>query len=113
MAGLEQDLLSALQTLESTKEKGCGCQEKAGLTSEFDIFSSEASPTGDLGAQLEAALDQISSGEVFDLGSDAFSLDEDLAFLDFAGLEEATPLDVNDIIAAAERYPGLKITFSF
>ena len=50
---------------------------------------------------------------MFDLGSDAFSLDEDLAFLDFAGLEEETPLDVNDIIAAAERYPGLKITFSF
>ena len=112
MAGLEQDLLSALQTLESTKEKGCGCQEKA-LTGDSDIFGSEASPMGNLGAQLEAALDQVSSGEVFDLGSDAFSLDEDLAFLDFAGLEEETPLDVNDIIAAAERYPGLKITFSF
>jgi hypothetical protein len=41
------------------------------------------------------------------------SVEEELAFLEFAALEEGPTLELNDIIAAAERYPGLKISFSF
>lgn len=113
MAELEQELLSALQSLESSPEKPCGCHDKA-ISGASDAFSLESSATGDLAAQLDAALGQISSGEGFDLEfGDTFSLDEDLEFLEFAELEEGPQLDLSDIIAAAERYPGLKISFSF
>ena len=113
MAELEQELLNALQSLESAPEKPCGCHDKA-VSSASDVFSLASSATGDLAAQLDAALAQISSGEEFDLEfGDTASLDEDLEFLEFAALEDGPQLDLNDIIAAAERYPGLKISFSF
>ena len=114
MAELEQDLLHALQNLGSEPEKPCGCQEKTGGGMETNPFALEPTATGDLTAQLNSALDQISLGDSFDLEStDAFSLDEDLAALEFAALEEGPKLDLNDIVAAAEQYPGLKITFSY
>ena len=116
MAELEEQLLNALQGLESASaEKPCGCQEKAGFESASDIFGfDQASGSGDLAADLESALNQVSSG----VGSDIellgdLSVEEELAFLEFAALEEGPTLELNDIIAAAERYPGLKISFSF
>jgi len=116
MAELEEQLLNALQGLENAPaEKPCGCQEKAGAASASDIFGFEqASTSGDLAADLESALNQVSSGMDSDielLGD--LSVEEELAFLEFAALEEGPTLELNDIVAAAERYPGLKISFSF
>ena len=115
MAELEQELMSALQGLENVAEKPCGCgQKNAGALSADPFGDYQSLESADLGAELDAALSQVSaegtSGtELF--GS--FSLDDELASLEFAATDEGLPLALNDIISAAERYPGLKITFSF
>ena len=112
MAELEQELLSALQGVQDTSgEKPCGCQEKAGAFS--DLASDEMS-TGNLADELDSALNEVSSGAEsgFELLGDLSDEDE-LAFLEFAALDEGPQLDLNDIVTATERYPGLKITFSF
>jgi hypothetical protein len=116
MAELEEQLLNALQGLENAPaEKPCGCQEKAGVESGSDIFGFEqASTSGDLAADLESALNQVLLGTGSDIESlEDLSAEEELAFLEFAALEEGPKLELNDIIAAAEKYPGLKISFSF
>ena len=112
MAELEQELLSALQGVQDTPgEKPCGCQEKAGT---FSDFASDEMSTGNLAGELDSALNEISLGAEsgFELLDD-LSDEEDLAFLEFAALDEGPQLDLNDIVTATERYPGLKITFSF
>lgn len=112
MAELEQELLSALQGMQNTSgEKPCRCQDKAG---EFSDFASDEMSTGDLAGELDSALDEVSWGEQseFEL-LDNLSGEEELAFLEFAALDEGPQLDLNDIITATEKYPGLKITFSF
>jgi hypothetical protein len=113
MAELEQELLSALQGVQDTSgEKPCGCQEKAGA---FSDFASDDTSTGNLAGELDSALNEISFGAEsggFDLLDD-LSNEDDLAFLEFAALDEGPQLDLNDIVTATERNPGLKITFSF
>lgn len=115
MAELEQELLSALQGVENASEKPCGCQENAGAMSDYDIFASdETFASGNLAGELDSALNEVSfgAGSEFEL-LDSLSAEEELAFLEFAALDEGSQLGLNDIIAAAEKYPGLKITFSF
>lgn len=116
MAELEQELLSALQGVENTSgEKPCGCQENAGAMSDYDIFAADETTTfGDLAGELDSALNEVSfgAGSEFEM-LENLSGEEELAFLEFAALDEGPQLDLNDIITAAEKYPGLKITFSF
>lgn len=114
MAELEQELLSALQGVENTAgEKPCGCHENAGAMS--DIFAADESLTsGNLAGELDSALNEVSlgMGSEFEL-LDSLSDEDELAFLEFAALDEGPQLGLNEIITAAEKYPGLKITFSF
>ena len=115
MAELEQELMSALQGLDSASEKPCGCGEKSAESLAADPFGDYQSlESTDLGAELDSALSQVSAEgaggtELFE----SFSLEDELASLEFAAADEGLPLALNDIISAAERYPGLKITFSF
>jgi hypothetical protein len=112
MAELEQELLSALQGVQDTSdEKPCGCQEKAGA---FNEFASDELSTENLAGELDSALNEVSFGTEsgFEL-LDNLSDEDELAFLEFAALDEGPQLDLNDIVTATERYPGLKITFSF
>lgn len=117
MAELEQELLGALQALDnsSTAEKPCGCQEAAGasaLTSESNIFGfDQLSSSTDLTAELDSALDSLLSegGSEF-AGLESLSIEDEL---EFAALEEGTSLTLEDILEITEKYPGLKITFSY
>ena len=114
MAEVEQELLSALQALDNAPgEKPCGCQETSGAAgSEWDVFSSdELSSSTDLVAELDSALSLIGSESGSEFTSlESLSVEEDL---EFASLEEGTKLSLEDILQIAERYPGLKITFSY
>lgn len=114
MAELETNLLKALQNAESASaEKPCGCHEKAASAeSATDMFGFGQSGEGaDLGAQLDAALGAALSGAENDLAAfDTLSLDEEMAF---AQVSEGANLSLEDILALTEKYPGLKITFSY
>jgi hypothetical protein len=110
MADLETNLLNALQNAQATTgEKPCGCHDKAAasLAEGFD----ELSDSSDLAAQLDSALGAALSGAESEFASlDTLSLDEELAF---AQMSEGTNLSLEDILALTEKYPGLKITFSY
>lgn len=114
MAELEQELMSALQGLDSASEKPCGCGQTAESLAADPFGDYQSLESTDLGAELDSALSQVSAEgaggtELFE----SFSLEDELASLEFAATDEGLPLALNDIISAAERYPGLKITFSF
>jgi hypothetical protein len=106
MADLELDLLDALQAAESTdstKSGDCGCGGKSHAV-EADLFGEEDTFGGaDLGGQLDSALSEV------ELSASALTIEEEL---EFAALGDASGLTISDIAALAERYPGLKITFS-
>lgn len=108
MAELEKELLSALEGLNTMSDKPCGCHDKVALS---DDFMSPAA-SSDLAGELDRALSGIQSGES-DFELDSLAGADDLAFLEFASLSDESSLGLDDVIAAAERYPGLKITFSF
>ena len=69
----------------------------------------DAAAGGNLAAELESALDALggsaAGGEI-----DTSAIDEGLLFGD-AGAQSTVTLE--DLIALAEQYPGLKITLSF
>ena len=113
MAELETNLLNALQNAESVaKDKPCGCHEKS-ASAEADVFGPGQMGDGsDLEAQLDAALGAALSGaESSDFATfDALSLDEEMAF---AEVNEGANLSLEDILTLTEKYPGLKITFSY
>lgn len=114
MAELEQELLSALQTLDNVSEKPCGCQEETGTLNNDPFAGGQLLGSADLAAELDSALNQVFAEGTSDTEFlESFSVRDELAFLEFAAVDEGLPLNLNDIIAAAERYPGLKITFSF
>jgi hypothetical protein len=86
----------------SAKKSPCGCGEAMSVNT----------VSGDLAAELEAALDALGSesggGDL--LRIDDSALDEDLLFSD---LEQEPSITLQDIVSLAEQYPGLKITISF
>lgn len=113
MSQLEQELLSALQTLEATPEKPCGCHGST-ATSAADPFGSPLSESIDVAATLDSALNALlaetsAEADLFE----TLSVEDELEFLEFAAMDEDISVSLNDIISAAERFPGLKITFSF
>ena len=114
MAELETELLNALQTAETTSgDKPCGCHEnKAASNDSSDIFGfDQMTESSDLEAQIDSALSTIFSGAESEFASlDALSIDEELAF---AQMSEGAGLTLEDILAVTEKYPGLKITFSY
>ncbi len=69
----------------------------------------DAGSSGNLGANLEAALDALGSGGELAAEISPFS-DAELAFGD---LEQGAEIRLEDVLSLAEKYPGLKITFSF
>jgi hypothetical protein len=111
MADLETNLLNALQNAQATAgEKPCGCHENQAATSEEATFD-QLTDSSDLVAQLDSALGAALSGAESEFASlDTLSLDEELAF---AQMSEGTNLSLEDILALTEKYPGLKITFSY
>ena len=113
MSEREQELLSALENLEASAEKPCGCHEKkAGAGG--DPFASNPTSGRQLISELDSALKSLSTSHkaatefAFDMSSGA-----DQAFLEFGDGDMGLSLSLEDIVSAAERYPGLKITFSF
>lgn len=111
MAELETNLLNALQSAQSVSaEKPCGCHDKAASGELADPFG-QTGDASDLVAQLDSALGAALSGAQTDFaGLDTLSFDEEMAF---AQMSEGTNLRLEDILALTEKYPGLKITFSY
>jgi hypothetical protein len=90
-----------------------GCDETSGEDTSMsqDFFASEGeSGSDDLVAQLEAALSNLSTEDASPFSLDALSLDEQL---EFAAFGDENSLTLEDLLAFAERNPGLKITFSY
>jgi len=104
MPDLELDLESALEAAQSTtldKSGDCGC---GGTSADAHLFdSAENFDATDLGGQLDSALAEV------EMSAEALTLDEEL---EFAALSDASGVSIADIAALAEKYPGLKITFS-
>ena len=107
MAELEEQLLRALDAVSGSGAKPCGCSETA-ATAESELFSDvTVSASGDLEGQLDSALGALSS----DLTAfDTLAVEDELLF---AEVDQGPELNLRDVLETAERYPGLKITFSF
>jgi hypothetical protein len=113
MSEREQELLSALENLEASAEKPCGCHEKKAATGE-DPFASNPKSAGQLISELDSALKAVSTEQKAAAEfSFAMSSGADEAFLEFGEVDMGLPVSLEDIVSAAERHPGLKITFSF
>jgi hypothetical protein len=107
------DSLSALAASLGTSPCA-GCDEPSGedMSMSQDFFASGGeSGSDDLVAQLESALSNLSSEDADAFSLDALSLDEQLEFAAFG--DESNSLTLEDLLAFAERNPGLKITFSY
>lgn len=111
MSEREQELLSALENLEVSAEKPCGCHEKKAGAGE-DPFAPDLKSGGQLVSELDSALKAVSTEQKAAAEfSFAMSSGADQAFSDLGDVDMG--LSLEDIVSAAERYPGLKITFSF
>ena len=106
MPDLELDLLNALEAAENTavdKSGDCGCGGKSSAA-DAELFGSEDTfGEADLGAQLDSALAEV------ELSAAPLTVEEEL---EFAAFSDASGVSIADIAALAEKYPGLKITFS-
>jgi hypothetical protein len=114
MADYKQELSSALAELERTDEKRCGCQENK-TASQDDPFSlGRKADVDPLSLELDSALKALvaEGRRPGESPLDASSAAE-RAFLEFSEVETSLPIALEEIISVAERYPGLKITFSF
>jgi hypothetical protein len=106
--------VNELQLFEA-RDLDCGCGSKGGQgVEELRVGESESLPSE---AELSAALESLegeSAEDPFALELEAaeelLSPDEELAF---AASERADIPSLQGLLAIAERYPGLKITFSF
>lgn len=115
MANSDLDLLTSLEA-----PSPCGCQEAAGpLAGELELGSGEELPSAEeLEASLEAALTEtpfaLDSPDVMAfeqaLAGMELSSEEELAF---AAADASQPPSIEDVLRLVERYPGLKVTFSF
>lgn len=102
MAANEIDPFANLESVTDTGEKKpCGCRE-----SELAALGSE-----DMAIELDSALSALAAD--VDLDSSLTSLLSQEEELAFAGLEEAGQAELESILTLVEKYPGLKITFSF
>jgi hypothetical protein len=111
MAELEQNLLNALEAVE--QDKPCHCNEQSGTGSgNFDVFGSDLEgESSNLEGRLDAALSGLLSDSESPFASlENLSVEDELAF---AELEEPSRLSLEDVLAVTEKYPGLKITFSY
>jgi hypothetical protein len=94
----EQDTYSALTSPE--KKGPCGCSGAEAASSQDELIT-----------ELDAALRELGNDDGGDsLGLDEAGLGEDLLFSE---IDQRPPVTLDDVIALAEQYPGLKITFSF
>lgn len=100
-----KELASALADLEAASKKGCGCGGPDAAVDD-NPFSSVADP---FAAELASALNALGASE---FGSDVSSLAEH-AFREFSEIDMGGASGLDEIVSIAERYPGLKITFSF
>jgi hypothetical protein len=107
MPDLADDLSKALAAVE-TEKKPCKCHDKA-VSDPFASLGAES--TGDLGANLDAALSALGAADE----SDPFlSLETDLAAeLAFSELSEGLAVTLEQILEVLESRPGLKITLSY
>jgi len=101
----------AVESAGTASPCGCGgCGQAASLQAGAE---GELPDLNTINKQLDALLSEMPSGEdeLAFAGLDAdLSLQQDLEFAGLAG-EPLPPL--NTILGIVERYPGLKITFSF
>ncbi|HEU4594312.1 MAG TPA: hypothetical protein VFS10_04010 [Pyrinomonadaceae bacterium] len=105
------ETLPPLAEGEAGTEKPCGCHDKAGAGSGEPFAASEPAPAAaGLIAELDAALAGVVSGTDAQGGLDLFAIEEQLELAASGG---ETLITLEDLIAFAERNPGLKITFSF
>ena len=111
MADYKQELSSALAELERTEDKRCGCQENK-TASQADPFSLGRKDVDPLSLELDSALKALVAEGRRPSPVDSSSAAE-RAFLEFSEVETSLPIALEEIISVAERYPGLKITFSF
>ncbi len=104
--------LSAL--VASAGNRPCApCDEPSGedtIMSQELFASAGESGSEDLVAQLESALSNLSSESAEGAPFDPLSLEEQL---EFAAFGDENTLTLEDLLAFAERHPGLKITFSY
>jgi hypothetical protein len=92
-------------------EKPCGCHDQTGASSAAPLSESEpGSASAGLIAELDAALAGALSGADTSGGLDLLAIEEQLELAASGG---ETQITLEDLIAFAERNPGLKITFSF
>ena len=109
----EKELASALADLEAATKKDCGCGgSKAALDN--NPFTPVGKKGDRLSAELASALDALGSAEraASELPYDLSPLAE-RAFREFSEIEMGGASGLDDIVSIAERYPGIKITFSF
>jgi hypothetical protein len=99
MSEMEMELSELDAALEEvSREKPCGCGEASFDDVGLELGLGEAPGVADVEAELEAAF------------QGSLSAEEEL---EFAALEEERALTLDDLLAVAQRYPGLRITLSF
>ena len=110
----EETLFEALPPLaadETGAEKPCGCHDKMNESTGDPFSSSEpGSASAGLIAELDSALAGVLSGADASGGPDLLAIEEQLELAASGGESQIT---LEDLLAFAERNPGLKITFSF
>lgn len=105
MADLNQELFDALQSVTVPEAKqDCGCQQGTAGTAE------NFSDADDLGSALNAALDALQGPAQAEFDALTTLSEDSLAFSD---LEQGLNVRLEDILAIVEKYPGLKIAFSY
>ena len=110
----EKELASALADLEAaTKKGGCGCGGTDAVADD-NPFSSVGRRGDSFSAELSSALsaldaeDRVASESTSDMSPLA-----ERAFREFSDIDMGGASGLDEIVSIAERYPGLKITFSF
>jgi hypothetical protein len=108
MPNLDDELLSGLDSVESATAKSpCKCQDQSDAMLEDTLGTMPSDP--DL--ELDAALDALSSTGESGVGLLTSMGAEDE--LEFADLAQDSDLQLKDLLSLVEKYPGLKITFSY
>lgn len=107
---MASDFLESISSASPADPCGCGQPSGTAGESERQMGGSALSPA-EVTGEVDAALAALSSG--LDEGAaltELLNLDVDL---EFAELSAGAEITLEDVIRLAERYPGLKVTFSF
>ena len=109
----EKELANALADLEAATKKDCGCGGTNAAMGD-DPFVSVGKQADPFSAELASALNALGAQEraAREFRSDKLSAAE-LAAREFSEIDAGGALGLDEIVSIAERYPGLKITFSF